>query len=274
MAAGHLRLGETAIDLLHDGVFEASRDVLIHSRGEAALAPALARWGDRPFRVDVNCFLLRGPRGIELVDAGTGTSWGPNLGHARAALDACGVAPGDVDRVFLTHLHGDHAFGLLDGAAAFFPRAEVILPEAELAFYADPAERARLPEVRHGAFDVATAVAAAYGARLKPVPFGPVTRDVELLPLPGHTPGQGGFVFTAGDCTLMLFGDALHLDAEQAADPDLGTIFDLDPTAATATRRSMLGRAAAEGWIVAGGHTRGFGRVTHEGAGFRIASTP
>ena len=274
MTARHVQIGDTAVDVLPDGVFEASRDILIHGRGAAALASALARWGDRPFRVDVNAFLLRGPRGVELVDAGTGTFWGPKLGHARAALEARGIAPGDVDRVFLTHLHGDHAYGLLEGAGAFFPRAEVVVPEAELAFHTDPTARARLPEARHGAFDIATAVAAAYGARLRPVPFGPVMPGVELLPLPGHTPGQAGVLLKGGGLALMLLGDALHLEDEQAADPDFGTVYDLDPAAAADTRRAALGRAAAEGWIVAGGHIRGFGRVAPEGAGFRITPLP
>lgn len=270
MAMRHLRLGDTTVDILLDGVFEASRDILIHNGGEAALASALARWGDRPFSVDVNVALLRGPRGVDLVDAGTGTTWGPGLGHARSALAACGVAPDAVDRVFLTHLHGDHAYGLLDGAAPYFPRADVVLPEAELAFYTDPAERARLPEARHGGFDVAAAVTAAYGQRLRPVPFGPVAPGVELVPLPGHTPGQGGFLVTGGGSTLLLLGDALHLEVEQAADPDFGTVYDLDPGLAAETRRAVLDRAAAEGWTVAGGHLSGFGRVARDGAGFRI----
>ncbi len=273
MAARHLRIGDTTVDLLLDGVFEAPRGILVHRRGEAALASALARWGDRPFSVDVNAFLLRGPRGVELVDAGTGPSRGGGLGRARDALRELGVAPEDVDRVFLTHLHFDHSLGVLDGDAAFFPRAEVVLAEAELGFFSDPAERARLPEARRAAFDIATMLAAAYGARLGPVPFGPVMPGVELVPLPGHTPGQGGFLVTGGGAALMLLADALHV-AEQAADPDLGTIFDVAPAAAADTRRAVLGRAAAEGWIVGGGHLGGFGRVTPEGAGFRVAPIP
>ncbi len=269
MAARHLQLGDITVDLLFDGVFEASRDVLIHREGEAALAATLVRWGDRAFSVDVNAFLLRGPRGVELVDAGTGPSRGAGLGRARDALRDLGVAPDEVDRVFLTHLHFDHSLGLLDGDAAFFPRAAVILPQVELAFFTDPAERARLPEPRRAAFDIAARLVAAYGDRLRPTPFGPVVPGVELLPLPGHTPGQGGFLVTGGGSALLLLADALHV-AEQAADPGLGTAFDISPAAAADTRRAVLGRAAAEGWIVAGGHLRGFGRVTPEGAGFRI----
>lgn len=272
MAARHMRIGDVDVDLLLDGVLELPREHVTHGRGDAALASTLHRWGDRPLGVDVNCFLIRGPRGVEMVDAGTGPGEGPHLGRARAALAALGPKPEAVERVFLTHLHFDHALGLLEGDAPFFPNAEVIVPAAELAFFTDPAERARLPEPWHGIWDNTARIVSAYGGRLKPARFGPVAPGVEMLPLPGHTPGQGGFLFGA-DPPLLLFGDLLHFEEEQAADPDLGLIYDLDPAATVATRRAVLGRAAAEGWIVGGGHVRGFGRVVREGAEFRIVPT-
>lgn len=271
MEAPGLRLGGTRVDLLLDGVFEAGRDVLTHRGGFAARARTFDLWGDGPLRLDVNCFLLRGPRGIELVDAGTGPSWGANLGHARQALRDHGVVPEDVARVFLTHLHGDHALGLLEDDDAFFPRADVIVPAADLAFHTDGAERDRLPAPRRAAFAIASRLIAAYGDRLRPRAFGPVMPGVTLLPLPGHTPGQGGYLLVEGDAALLLLGDAIHLDVMQAADPDVGLIYDLDPAVAAHTRRAILARAAAEGWIVAGGHLRGFGRVAVEGGGFCIA---
>ena len=126
---------------------------------------------------------------------------------------------------------------------------------------------------RTAGFDIARRITAAYGARLVPVPFGPVAPGVELLPLPGHTPGQGGYLFTpaaARPSPLLILADALHL-AIQAEDPDIGLVYDLDPARAAATRRAILARAAAEGWTVAGAHLPGFARVVPSGAGFRLA---
>lgn len=273
MAPRDIDTGAVHVALLSDGIFETGREALIHTGGEAARAAAQARWGERPLRIDVNVALLRGPRGIELVDAGTGPSWGPGLGHARAALAERGIAPEAVDRIFLTHIHGDHALGLLDGEAAYFPRAEVLVPGADLAFFSDAAERARLPVARQAGFDIARRIAAAYGPRLVPVPFGPVAEGVALLPLPGHTPGQGGYLFRAAtpdQGSLLLLADALHLPL-QAEDPDIGLVYDVDPARAATTRRAILARAAAEGWTVAGAHLPGFARVLPAGGAFRLA---
>lgn len=47
---------------------------------------------------------------------------------------AAGIQPDDVSRVILTHIHGDHALGLIDGDRPYFPKAEIWVPEADLAF--------------------------------------------------------------------------------------------------------------------------------------------
>ena len=271
MTSRDLTIGETRVELLSDGIFETGRDVIVHRGGEAERQRVLDAWGEAPLRLDVNVGLLRGPRGTKLVDAGTGSAWGAGLGHARAALAERGVAPEAVDRVFLTHFHGDHALGLLDGDAPALPGAEILVPAADLAFFTDASQRARLPVARQSAFDVARRIVAAYGDRLHGLPYGPVLPGVELLPLPGHTPGQGGFLFTAGDAGLLMLADAIHLGDLQPGDPDIGLAFDVDPAAAAVTRRAILARAAAEGWIVGGGHLPGFGRVEAGASGFRIA---
>lgn len=269
-----LRLGDTTVDLLFDGSMSEGRQNLVHNGGPVALSAALSSLDDDALRIGVNCFLLRGSRGVELVDAGAGgPSRGFELGHARAALIGCGVAPEAVDRVYVTHMHFDHVLGLLDGEAAFFPRAEILVPATDLAFYTDPAERERVPAEWRQTFDEAVLVAAAYAGRLRPMPFGTLAPGVELLATPGHSRGHGAYLFTMDATTLLLSGDLLHFSAEQAADPDLSLIYDDDPVAAAATRRTVLARAAASDWIVAGGHLRGFGRVTHDGAGFRIRAT-
>lgn len=263
------RFGSYEVLPLHDGVFEAPLDVLIHADGEAARDEAVARWGRPKVSIVVNCFALRGADGITLVDAGTGPSWGEAMGHAPAVMAAAGIAPEQVARVLITHLHGDHALGLFDGDRARFPKAEIIVPEAEVAFFGDEANRARTPQNRQGGFAVAAAVKTHYAGRIHSAPAGSVRPGIALVALPGHTVGHSGYLIE-GEQSLMLWGDALHLADLQATDPEIGFVYDFDAAAALASRRMILARAAREGWLVCGGHVEGFRRVVENGAGYEL----
>jgi glyoxylase-like metal-dependent hydrolase (beta-lactamase superfamily II) len=86
-----------------------------------------------------------------LIEAGMGQRWsdkerslydlapGPD---APGALRDAGIDPDTVTHVLLTHLHWDHAGGIVDaGGALAFPRAEHIVGEACLAHAQHPAEK-------------------------------------------------------------------------------------------------------------------------------------
>lgn len=119
------------------------------------------RWcePDEQGRIELacRCFLVDdGTRKI-LVEAGVGAFFEPQLRQRYgvvkqehvllSSLAALGVAPGDVDVVFLSHLHFDHAGGLLkayrEGQAheLCFPRAEYVVGQVAW-------ERARSPHAR------------------------------------------------------------------------------------------------------------------------------
>lgn len=263
------RFGSYDVLILDDGVFEAPLDVLIHADGETARDAAVAHWGKPKVSIPVNCFALRGADGITLVDAGTGPSWGEAMGHAPAAMAKAGIAPEQVERVLITHLHGDHALGLFDGDRARFPKAEIIVPEADFGFFGNEANRAQTPQNRQGGFAVTAAVKTHYAGRIRPVPAGTVRPGITLIPLPGHTAGHSGYLIE-GDKSLLLWGDALHLSDLQATDPGIGLVYDFDAATARASRRAILARAAREGWIVSGGHIEGFRRVIESGAGYEL----
>ncbi len=263
------RFGPYEVLTLVDGVFEAPLDVLIHAEGEAARDGAVTRWAKPKVRIPVNCFALKGADGITLIDAGTGPSWGEAMGHAPAAMAKAGIAPEQVERVLITHLHGDHALGLFDGERARFPNAEIIVPEADFGFFGDEANRAQTPQNRQGGFAITAAVKKHYGDRLHSAPAGSVRPGITLIPLPGHTAGHSGYLIE-GEESLLLWGDALHLSDLQASDPDIGFIYDFDAATACASRSAVLERAAREGWIVSGGHIEGFRRVIEKGTGYEL----
>ncbi len=268
------RIGQYEITTLLDGVFEAPTDALLHAGGEAARERLIEGWGAKTFRIDVNCYLLRGPNGTTLIDAGCGNEWGDAFGKARTALEQAGVTPDQIDRVLLTHIHGDHAIGLFDGTAPWLPRAEILVSEIDLAFFTDPAARETQPDSRRGGFDLAEKLVPAYAGRLRAIPPGPVPDmpGVEIVPLPGHTPGHSGFLLHNGADSLMIWADTLHLRDAQTADPDIGLIFDVDGDTARQTRRALLERLATEGWLATGMHVTGMGRIERAGDAYRFVS--
>src|SRR6185436_7119871 len=79
---------------------------------------------------------------LVLVDTGTGgfPIYGPNSGTLRQSMAAAGLDPADVKTILISHLHGDHIYGLLDKdtKAQTFPNAEIVIPAAELAWWIRP----------------------------------------------------------------------------------------------------------------------------------------
>src|SRR5690606_6807158 len=75
--------------------------------------------------VSVNCFLIEAPGRLCLIDAGDGSRRGASLGHLRRALKAAGYEAGDVTDLLMTHLHGDHAAGLVEAGRPIFPNADL-----------------------------------------------------------------------------------------------------------------------------------------------------
>src|SRR2546427_7401037 len=88
----------------------------------------------------LNCLLIETPAGRVLVETGIGERIDAHDRQMRgyegpwvvAALEAAGFEPASVDAVALSHLHFDHAGGLLaaDGSRAF-PRARIVAQRAE-----------------------------------------------------------------------------------------------------------------------------------------------
>jgi glyoxylase-like metal-dependent hydrolase (beta-lactamase superfamily II) len=268
MTAHTKTIGDIEVTTLSDGVLAAPLDVVL-GMDKAETERLAGRSGHLP--IAVNAFLLRLGGRWALVDTGCGNSMGPTLGKLPDNLRAHGVAPDEIETIFLTHLHPDHSNGLTDDAgAAIYPKAEIVLHELEAQFWLDrdPASGANERIQRNIAKTAVTT--APYRARMRTVRDGEVMPGVSAVLLAGHTPGHNGWLVASGNDGLLIWGDLVHLAAIQIARPDTGLIYDVDPRTACATRRRMFDRVAADKLRVGGAHLDfpGFGTVVRKGAGF------
>jgi glyoxylase-like metal-dependent hydrolase (beta-lactamase superfamily II) len=187
-----------------------------------------------------------------------------------ARLAEAGVAPGQVDAVFCTHLHADHVgwnTRLENGAwVPTFPRARYLIGRAEMAHF--QALHAANPENFPALTDSVLPVVQAGQVDL--VDDGHEPADgVVLSPLPGHTPGQMGLSVRSGGARALFCGDAVHSPI-QILHPDCSTAFCTDRPLAAATRQALLeDLAESQGWLVPAHFRRTpRARIRAAGAGF------
>ena len=201
--------------------------------------------------ISVNAFLIELPGRLCLVDAGDGSRRGASLGHRRAAIRRAGYEPEDMTDIFMTHLHGDHAAGLVEGDQPLFPDAILHVSAEEARFWRSPEEH---DEIQATQTPFALAAMSAYRERM--VEFhagGEIAPGVRTRALPGHTPGQVGFLLGEAE-PVLISADALHLPALQVAHPEWGFLFDADRAGAFQTRTALLAETSASGLRVAGAH--------------------
>lgn len=267
------RVGDFRVIALCDGHvdFDVSRFVGVDpAEAGPVAAPNGVDAGD--LAVSVNAFAIQAPGRLYLVDTGNGTIRGPGLGHLKAALADAGLGVEDVDVLLMTHMHGDHAAGLYDGDSSVFPKAEMIVSEAEQAFWDAPE---KLDDLQRTQLEIARKGFATHAGRTTLAnPGDEVVPGITMVALPGHTPGHVGFRVDGPD-PLLIWGDVVHVPAMQMTRPEWYFRFDVDPETAIATRRRVLDEAATDGIRVTGAHVPfpGFARIERVGAAYAYHPT-
>lgn len=233
----------------------------------------------------MRCLVVEHPDGLVLVDSGLGNKedakfrdiYGVENAGAGGrtwledGLAALGHAPDDVRLFVNTHLHFDHAGGNTyrdEGGAVrpTFPNARYVVQPGELAYATHTNERTGASYLPHNIGPVAAA------GLFDPVEGeAEVVPGVRVLPTPGHVPyHQSVLVESAGE-TLCFLGDVVPTAAHLPLPWIMG--YDVEPLVTLESKRWLLARAAAEGWVVVFEHDPDvdYARVAHDGRQYALA---
>jgi glyoxylase-like metal-dependent hydrolase (beta-lactamase superfamily II) len=204
----------------------------------------------------LNCLVVETQAGRVLIETGIGERVTDKVREMRryeglpilAALEGAAIEPGSIDLVVMSHLHFDHAGGLLhaDGSKAF-PRARIVAQRAEWDIALDDNSRIVAsydqPELR---------LVQEWGSE------GAVDGETELLPgvsvirTGGHSKGHQAIIVRGTGRTLAFFGD-LGM-RPWSSNPRWVTAFDDFPLDSVQVKGELFERAAGEGWLIALSH--------------------
>ncbi|AMJ67808.1 MBL fold metallo-hydrolase [Hymenobacter sp. PAMC 26628] len=269
-----MRLGAVLVTALADGTVPYPfRDILTHTT-PAEVDRRLARADlTSPVEGSDNGYLLELGTRLVLIDTGAGDLLGPTTGHLLAGLRAAGYQPEQVTDVLLTHLHSDHAGGLVTGGQRVFPNATLHVSQADLDYCLSDARVQQAPASARPYFLAARAALVPYQAAGKVQAFtGAITLfpGLQAQPAPGHTPGHTSYVLASQGQKLAFLGDVLHAVAVQLPQPAVSLLGDTDQARSAATRQQAAADAARLGYWVALAHTSfpGIGHVRPAGQGY------
>lgn len=253
--------GGTTVSLVQAGTFRSDAGALFGPVPRILWDKLVTDEIDHEHRLlqALNCLVVETPAGRVLIETGIGERVTDKVRAMRgyegrpivAAMEAEGFELASIDLVVMSHLHFDHAGGLLraDGSKAF-PRARIVAQRAEWEIALDDNSRIVAsydqPELR---------LVHDWGTE------GAVDGERELLPgvsvvrTGGHSKGHQAVVVRGGGSkgqTLAFFGD-LGM-RPWSANPRWVTSFDDFPLDSVEVKGELFARAAQEGWLVALSH--------------------
>lgn len=260
--AHRFNIGQYEAVVLRDGVIRLPNDGSIVAQGvPKADTDALLDAAGLPtdtLELNVQALLVRLGDRVVLFDTGAGDVDFADAGRLPSSLQAAGVSPADVTDILISHAHGDHVGGLLDGdGQPAFANATVRMTAPEWQALQGDAGMAALSE--------------GIAARVETFePGAEVLPGVTSVPVAGHTPGHTAYMIADGDARLLYIGDTVHHHVISVQRPRWTIQFDGDAPVAEDSREALLARIADENLQVSSPHFPypGLGRIERHGDGF------
>ncbi len=219
-----------------------------------------------------------GPR-LVLIDTGYGPEMHVKtkgrIGQLPENLAAAGIDPKLIDTVIISHMHQDHVFGLrtADGALAF-PNAEILVPALDWAYWMSDEEMNKLPEgYTKSVYPGIRKTFVGLENKVTKYEWGKeIITGITTMATPGHTPGHTSFVIASGSAKLLVQSDVTNIPQLFLRNPTWQVMYDVDPLAATETRKKFYDMASAEKFVIQGFHFPfpSAGHVEKDGSDYRL----
>lgn len=264
-----IEVGRIQVHTLNDGFIALDGGAMFGIVPKALWQKHVPTDAENRITMSLHCPLAVDGRDVVLVDTGVGERLSERerqlykadrRGGLPARLRELGLAPEDVTHVILTHLHFDHAGGLIargpDGTfQPAFPRARHFVQRRELADAEHPCDERAAAAYRH----VPECLAPLRTHGLLEVLDGAtaITPRLRVEVTGGHTPGHQCPIFTDAGNTFVHLADVAPTRAHLR--PAWNQSYDLDPAGTIAAKRALLERAASERWWISFDHDHEIG---------------
>lgn len=268
-------IGDFEVTALSDGTNHLPAGKMLTGISKEELEQRLqAAFVSDPVETSINAYLVNTGKKLILIDTGAGGVLDADSGHLLVSLRAAGYRPGQIDEIYLTHLHPDHEAGLTHQGKRVFPNAIVRADKKDADYWLDPANKAKASPINQEFFAVAEKSLKPYISAGK---FRPFEGDTQLQPgissvaNYGHTPGHNAYLVSSKGQRLLIVGDMIHVAAVQFPQPDITIGFDTDEHEAQQDRRKAFDAVADAKELVAGAHLSfpGIGHIVKDGSGYR-----
>ena len=203
-------------------------------------------------RLAMNCLLIRAAGKLILVETGAGDKWNAKemdiydletSNRLPASLSAAGVRPSEIDIVVNTHLHFDHCGWNTrrdgDRIVPTFRNARYVIQHDAYEHGKSPSERDR------GSFRAENFLPIETAGQLQLVEGDTeIVPGVELIDIPGHTPGMQCVRLSGGGRSAFFFADLVPTTAHLPLGWIMG--FDLYPLTTLEYKKHWIPKVARE----------------------------
>ena len=257
------RVGQIACTALSDGSIRVPKPV---PPGAAASDESgkmdLQKSAPEFLLVPLSCLAVELPGTGQVVLMDSGFGYDPELlgqpmrtdGRLMESLEAAGLSADAIDFVLISHLDPDHVGGLFDAAGSqVFPNATYYASVEAVRFWSeegiDLSSSSCPPPIKQKRLEVSRHMLQCAGEGLKTFHAGEeVLPGIGTMDLPGHAPGQVGFLLSSEGETLLYTADAVANAIISVETPEVHNVMDLDPHVGVKTRQSLLDSLAKSGW--------------------------